>query len=187
MDEELEMSLEIAQELMSDSIEHLKKELLKINTGKASPTLVNDLLIDYYGSPTPLKQVANVSKSDSKTLVIQPWEKAMLAPIEQAIFKANLGVTPMNDGELIRIMIPPLTEERRKSLGKKAKEKGEDAKISVRNARREAMDAIKKAVKNGYSEDAGKKEETNVQETTNNFGKKIDMLVVAKEKDIMTV
>jgi len=175
MEEELEMSIEIAQELMSDAVERLKRELLRINTGKATPTMVNDLLVDYYGSPTPLKRVANVSKSDSRTLAIQPWEKAMLAPIERSIFEANLGVTPMNDGELIRLVIPPLTEERRKLLSKRAKAIGEEAKVSVRNARRDAMDAIKKAVKGGFSEDAGKKEE------------KVDTLVTAKEKDIMTV
>ena len=187
MEEELEMSLEISQEMMSDAVERLKRELLRVSTGKASPAMVSGLLVDYYGSPTPLKQVANVSKSDARTLVIQPWEKAMLAPIERSIFEANLGVTPMNDGELVRLVIPPLTEERRKGLSKKAKSVGEEAKISVRNARKEAMNAVKKAVKNGYPEDAGKKEEANIQEMTNNFSKKIDALVVAKEKDIMTV
>lgn len=187
MDEELEIALDLSKESMDSSIEHLKKELLKINTGKASPNLVSDLMVNYYGSPTPLKQVANVSKSDMRTLVIQPWEKSSLAPIEKAIFEANLGVTPMNDGELIRIVIPPLTEDRRKLLTKQAKAKGEEAKVSIRNARKEAMDAIKKAVKDGFSEDAGKREEQNVQETTNNYGKKIDELVEAKSKDIMTV
>ena len=187
MEEELEMSIEIAQESMSNAVERLKRELLRISTGKASPTMVNDLLVNYYGSPTPLKQVANVSKSDARTLAIQPWEKAMLGPIEKAIFEANLGVTPMNDGEMVRLMIPPLTEERRKQLSKKAKAVGEEAKISVRNARRDAKEAVKKAVKNGYPEDAGKKEEANVQEMTNNFSKKVDALIVAKEKDIMTV
>lgn len=187
MEEELEMSIEIATDMMNEAIERLKRELLRINTGKASPAMVSDLLVDYYGSPTPLKQVANVSKSDARTLTIQPWEKSMLAPIERSIFEANLGVTPMNDGELVRIIIPPLTEERRKMLSKKAKGVGEEAKVSVRNARREAMDGIKKAVKNGYPEDAGKREEANVQETTNQFSKKIDALVEAKEKDIMTV
>jgi ribosome recycling factor len=172
---------------MKEAVGRLKRELLKINTGKATPAMVNDLLVNYYGSPTPLKQVANVAKSDARTLTIQPWEKSMLGPIEKSIFEANLGVTPMNDGELIRIIIPPLTEERRRKLGKRAKAIGEEAKVSVRNARREAMDAIKKAVKNGYPEDAGKKEEGNVQEVTNGFGKKIDTLVEAKEKDIMTV
>ena len=179
MEEELEMSIEIAQESMSSAIERLNRELLRVSTGKASPAMVNDLLVNYYGSPTPLKQVANVSKSDARTLAIQPWEKA--------IFEANLGVTPMNDGELIRLMIPPLTEERRKALSKKAKAVGEEAKVSVRNARRDAMEAVKKAVKNGYPEDSGKKEEANVQEMTNNFSKKIDALITAKEKDIMTV
>lgn len=187
MEEELEMSIEIAQELMSEAVERLKRELLRINTGKATPAMVNDLLVDYYGSPTPLNRVANVSKSDSRTLAIQPWEKAMLAPIERSIFEANLGVTPMNDGELIRLIIPPLTEERRKALSKRAKAIGEEAKVSVRNARRDAMDAIKKAVKGGFSEDAGKREEENVQETTNGFSKKVDALVTSKEKDIMTV
>ena len=187
MDEELEISIEMSQEMMSEAIERLKRELLRISTGKASPSMVSDLLVNYYGSPTPLKQVANVSKSDARTLAIQPWEKAMLGPIEKAIFEANLGVTPMNDGELIRLMIPPLTEERRKALGKKAKVVGEEAKVSVRNARREAMDAVKKAVKNGFPEDAGKKEEANVQDMTNKFSKKVDDLVAAKEKDIMTV
>lgn len=187
MEEELEMSIEIAQESMSGAIERLKRELQRVSTGKASPAMVNDLLVNYYGSPTPLNQVANVSKSDSRTLAIQPWEKAMLGPIEKAIFEANLGVTPMNDGELIRLMIPPLTEERRIQLGRKAKAVGEEAKVSVRNARRDAMEAVKKAVKNGYPEDAGKKEEINIQDMTNNFSKKVDALIAAKEKDIMTV
>ena len=183
----MEEELEMAQELMKEAIEHLSRELLKINTGKASPAMVNDLLVDYYGSPTPLKQVANISKSDVKTLTIQPWEKSMLSPIEKSIFEANLGVTPMNDGELIRIVIPPLTEERRIQLSKKAKSVGEEAKISIRNARREAMDVIKKAVKDGYPEDAGKRRESEVQDLTNDFSKKIDHLVEVKEKDIMTV
>jgi len=187
MEEELEMSIEIAQESMSDAVERLKRELLRVSTGKASPAMVSDLLVSYHGSPTPMKQVANISKSDSRTLAIQPWEKNMLGPIEKAIFEANLGVTPMNDGEIVRLMIPPLTEERRKQLSKKAKAVGEEAKISVRNARRDAMEAVKKAVKKGYPEDAGKKEEANVQEMTNKFSKKVDTLIVAKEKDIMTV
>lgn len=187
MEDDLQESIALSEMMMNDAVDRLRRELLKISTGKASPAMVNDLFVNYYGNPTPLKQVANVSKSDARTLAIQPWEKSMLAPIEKAIFEANLGVTPMNDGELIRLMIPPLTEERRKALGKNAKKVGEDAKISVRNARKEAMDAIKKAVKDGFSEDAGKKEEANVQEMTNNFSKKIDTLVAAKEKDIMTV
>ncbi len=187
MEEEVKEYIEMAQSLMDDSIEHLKKELAKISTGKASPAMLGGLLVSYYGSPTALNQVANVSTSDSRTLAIQPWEKSMLAPIEKAIFEANLGFTPMNDGEMIRINIPPLTEERRRELVKRAKALGEDSKVSVRNVRRDAMDHIKKAIKDGYPEDAGKRKEGEVQELTDVFVKKIDDLVHAKEKDIMTI
>lgn len=187
MIDDVNMSIEIAQESMGEAIERLHRELQKLRTGKASPNMVSDLLVDYYGSPTPLKQVANVSKADSRTLAIQPWEKAMLGPIEKTIFEANLGITPMNDGEMIRISIPPLTEERRKDLVKKAKSIGEDAKISIRSARKDAMESIKKSVKNGLSEDLGKNKEGDVQNVTNNFSKKVDALITAKEKDIMTI
>lgn len=187
MEEDINLYLEMAEESMSDSIEHLRKELRKLRTGKASTSMFSDILVAYYGSPTPLNQVANVSTSDARTIVIQPWEKATLAPIEKAIFEANLGLTPQNDGEIVRIMIPPLTEDRRKQLVKKAKALGEDAKVSVRNARRDAMEGIKKGVKDGYPEDAGKRREGEVQDLTNNFGKKIDSLIEAKEKDIMTI
>ena len=185
--DDINMSIEIAQESMGESLERLHRELLKLRTGKASPNMVSDLLVDYYGSPTPMKQVANISKSDTRTLAIQPWEKTALAAIEKAIFEANLGITPMNDGEMIRLSIPPLTEERRKALVKKAKALGEDAKISVRNARKDAMSAIKKAVKDGFPEDSGKGKEAQVQDVTNTFTKKVDDLLVAKEKDIMTI
>lgn len=187
MEEDINLQLEMTEESMNDSIEHLKKELLKLRTGKASTAMFNGLMVEYYGSPTPLNQVANVSTSDSRTIVIQPWEKSMLAPIERSIFEANLGLTPQNDGEIVRITIPPLTEERRKQLVKKAKALGEDTKVSVRNARRDAMEAIKKGVKDGYPEDAGKRREDEVQNMTNNFGKKVDAIVDAKEKDIMTI
>jgi len=187
MEEDINLQIEMTEESMNDSIEHLQKELLKLRTGKASTAMFTDLRVEYYGSPTPLNQVANVSTSDSRTIAIQPWEKSMLAPIERAIFEANLGLTPQNDGELIRIMIPPLTEERRKQLVKKAKSLGEDTKVSIRNARRDAMEAIKKGVKDGYPEDAGKRREGEIQDMTNNFGKKVDKLIEAKEKDIMTI
>lgn len=187
MEEDINLYLEMAEESMKDSIEHLQKELLKLRTGKASTAMFTDLLVAYYGSPTPLNQVANVNTSDARTIVIQPWEKAMLAPIEKAIFEANLGLTPQNDGELIRIMIPPLTEDRRKQLVKRAKALGEDAKVSVRNARRDAMEGIKKGVKDGYPEDAGKRREGEIQDLTDKFGKKIDAYIDAKEKDIMTI
>lgn len=187
MQEEIQELFEEMKLLMDMAIEHLQGELFKLRTGKASPAILGGILVDYYGSPTPLSQVANVATSDSKTLTIQPWEKSMLAPIEKSIFEANLGLTPMNDGEMVRINIPPLTEERRKELVKRAKNLAEDAKISLRSARHKGMDGIKKAVKNGYPEDAGKKKEVEVQDITNSYGKKIDKMIVIKEKDIMTI
>lgn len=176
-----------AHDAMDHAIEHLSNELVKVRTGKASPAMLGGLMVSYYGNPTPLSQVANVSASDSRTLNIQPWEKSMLAHIEKAIFEANLGVTPNNDGEVVRISIPPLTEERRKEMVKKAKSLGEEAKISVRNARHKALDGFKKAVKDGYPEDLGKKKEVEIQDMVNQFTKKIDHLLEVKEKDIMTV
>lgn len=175
------------KEMMDSAVEHLSNELLKIRTGKASPAMLGGIMAEYYGTPTPLNQVANVSIADSKTLTIQPWEKAMIQPIEKAIFEANLGVTPQNDGEMIRITIPPLTEERRRDLVKQAKHLSEEAKVGIRGARHKAMDFIKKEVKNGYPEDAGKHKEEEIQNITTNYGKKIDLLVDAKEKEIMTI
>ncbi len=181
------MILEMAQEAMSESIEHLKRELAKISTGKASPGMLSGLRVDYYGTPTPLQQVANVNVSDARTLAIKPWEKSMLAPIERAIFEANLGFTPRNDGETIHINIPMLTEDRRRQLVKRAKGLGEDTKVSVRAARRDAMDEIKQAVKDGFPEDMGKRKEEEVQSLTKKFGADIDGLIGDKEKDIMTI
>lgn len=187
MQEDVDLLLEISKDSMNQAIDHLKHELSKIRAGKASTAMLDGIKVEYYGTPTALGQVANVSTADAKTLVIQPWEKSMLGPIEKAIFEANLGLTPMNDGEMVRINIPPLTEERRKALAKSAKSLGEDAKISLRSARHKAMDGVKKAVKDGYPEDAGKKREGEIQDMTNNYGKKVDALLEAKEKDIMTV
>lgn len=187
MQEDIDMFLEMAQDSMKNSISHLEKELMKVRTGKASPNLVNGLLVSYYGSDTPMNQVANVSIADSRTLTIQPWEKSMIQPIEKAIFEANLGVTPQNDGELVRISIPPLTEERRKDLVKMAKAMGEDAKVSIRSVRKETMDAIKKAVKDGYPEDAGKDAEDRTQKLTDQFSNKIDSIIKNKETDILTI
>lgn len=185
--EEIDMYLADAKEKMDDSLDHLHKEFGKISAGKATPAMVKDLLVSYYGSPTPMNQVANVAASDARTLVIQPWEKSMLAPIEKSIFEANMGVTPQNDGEVVRIVIPPLTEERRKQLAKQARALSEDAKVSIRNVRRDIMDVIKKAVKNGYPEDNGKRMEENIQEMTDNHTAKIDALYKVKEKDILTI
>lgn len=184
---EVDMSFEIGKEAMDSALEHLSHELTKIRTGKASPAMLSGLLVEYYGSPTPLTQVANVGASDARTLTIQPWEKSMLGPIEQAIFAANLGLTPMNDGEIIRINIPPLTEERRHNLVKQAKHLGEEGKISLRNTRHKIMDTIKKSVKEGYPEDMGKRKEDAADKLTHEYSDKIDKMIEAKEEDIMTV
>lgn len=181
------MYIEEAKEAMEHALDHLKKELVKIRAGKASPDMLSGLVVPYYGSPTPLAQVANVSVSDSRTLVIQPWEKSMIQPIEKAIMEANMGFTPQNDGDLIRINIPPLTEDRRKQMVKQVKAVGEDTKVGLRSARRDAMDGIKKAVKDGFAEDAGKRMEDEVEAMTKRYSGKIDDIVAVKEKDILTV
>ena len=168
-------------------LKHVKEELQKIRAGKASPAMLDGLMVDYYGSPTPLSQVANINTPDAKTLSIQPWEKSLLGAIEQSIFAANLGLTPMNDGEFVRIIIPPMTEERRKDLVKQAKSEGESAKVSLRTERQKWMSFIKNEVKEGYPEDAGKKKEAEVEDLVKNYVKAIDDLITAKEKDILTV
>jgi len=171
----------------NNAIDHLRNEVSKIRAGKASPSMLNGIMVDYYGNPTLLNQVSNISTPDARTLSIQPWEKNMLGPIEQAIFAANLGLTPMNDGEFVRISIPPLTEERRIDLAKQSKGLGEEAKIALRNERHKMIDFIKKEVKDGYPEDAGKKREEEVEALVKDYTKKIEELLAAKEKEIMTV
>lgn len=185
--EEINLVIDMTRDAMEHAIEHLQKELSKVRTGKASPTMISDMLVEYYGSPTPLSQVANIANADARTLTIQPWEKSMLRPIENAIFEANLGVTPQNDGEIIRLSFPPLNEERRRELVKKAKSLGEDTKVGVRNARRDAMDEIKKAVKNGYPEDAGKGKEAIIQDLTNKYSERVETILIGKEKEIMSI
>lgn len=187
MSEEVELLMEELKEGMDKAIKHLQDELVKIRTGKASPAMLGGLRVEYYGSPTPLSQVANVGTADAKTLTIQPWEKGMLAKIERAIFEANLGLTPMNNGEIIMINIPPLTEDRRRELVKRGKALGEEAKVGLRSSRKRGLDFVKDMVKEGYPEDAGKKLEGTVQDITNEYGKKVNSLVDAKEKDIMTI
>jgi ribosome recycling factor len=187
MSQELDEILAIGNEQMDDSVEHLNYELTKIRAGKATPDMVNGLKVDYYGSPTPLPQVANIATTDSRTISIQPWEKSMLGAIEKSIFEANLGFTPMNNGEIILITVPPLTTERRAGLVKSAKALGEDAKISLRTVRQKLMDSIKKEVKNGYPEDLGKRKEAEVQKSIDNHTQRIDKLIEAKEADIMKV
>jgi len=185
--ETIESTLAKGKEEMEKAIGHLQDELLKIRAGKASPSMLSGIMVDYYGTATALTQVANVNTPDGRTLSIQPWEKKLLGEIEKAIFEANLGLTPMNDGEFIRISIPPLTEERRKQMAKQSKGFGEDAKVSMRNSRHKMMEFIKKEVKEGYPEDAGKRKEEEVQNMTNSYGKKVEEILTSKEKDIMTV
>ncbi|NOR74500.1 MAG: ribosome recycling factor [Draconibacterium sp.] len=187
MQEEVDFVLEHTEEKMSGAITHLEKELLHIRAGKASPSMLDGLTVDYYGSMTPLSQVSNVSTPDARTIAIQPWEKGLISVIEKAIMNANLGFNPDNNGEIIRINIPVLTEERRKDLVKQVYQEGETAKISVRTARKEANDGLKKLQKDGLSEDLEKDAEATVQKLTDNFGNNIDDLVKTKEKDIMTI
>ncbi|NJB87349.1 ribosome recycling factor [Lewinella marina] len=187
MEDLLSDQLEETKMLMEEGVDHLERELVKVRTGKASPAMLHGIMVSYYGAPTPINQTANISAADSRTLTIQPFDKSNLPNIEKAIFEANLGVTPQNDGQLIRINIPPLTEERRRQLAKVVKSEGEEAKISIRNARRDAMDSIRKEVKNGYPEDAGKRMEEKVQGWTDSFIKKIEEIVENKEREVMTL
>ena len=176
-----------AKDKMSNAVNHLDEELKTYRAGKANPMVFNNVMVDYYGSPTPIPQVASVTTPDAKTLMLQPWEKKMIPAIEKAILDANIGLTPSNNGESIRCTVPPLTEDRRKELIKKAKGAGETAKVSVRNARRDAIEQLKKANKDGMPEDLQKEYEQLVQKETDAFAKKVDELVAAKEKEMMTV
>jgi ribosome recycling factor len=185
MNEELKFVLDSAKEAMDNAVKHLEKEFVNIRAGKASPAMLGSVMVEYYGSQTPLSQVANVNTPDGRTITVQPWEKSMLQEIERAIMIANLGFNPMNNGESIIINVPALTEERRKELAKQAKAEAEDAKVGVRNARKDANNDIKKM--DDVSEDLKGNAEIDIQEMTDNFVKKIDTLFVAKEKEIMTV
>ena len=172
---------------MGKAIQHLESELSKIRAGKVSPDILNGIMVPYYGSPSPIQQVANVNVMDSRTLSVQPWEKNMMQEVERAILAANIGITPQNDGQLIRLFMPPLTEDHRKDLVKKAAAEGEHAKVSIRTVRREAMDKIKKLQKEGLSEDEAKNAESDIQNLTDSFTNKIDQYCATKEKQIMTV
>jgi ribosome recycling factor len=184
MNEEIELILEEAKDQMQAAMSHLEKAFAKIRAGKASPIMLSTVQVDYYGSMTPLSQVANVNTPDARTLAVQPWEKSMLQEIEKAILNANLGFNPMNNGDLIIISVPPLTEERRRDLVKQAKAESEDAKIGVRSARQEANKELKKLE---ISEDVLKDTEADVQELTNSFIAKIDDALKLKESEIMKV
>lgn len=187
MTEEVSGIIAGAEDLMRKAIGHLETELVKIRAGKANPQMLDGLVVDYYGSPMPISQVANISILDARTLTIQPWEKNMLQPIERSIIGANIGVTPQNDGVIIRLFLPPLTEERRRELVKRCQGEGEQSKVAIRNIRRDAIENIKKQQKNGLSEDASKDAETNVQQVTDKFITQVDNHLAAKEKEIMAV
>ena len=187
MQEEANLVIDLCKEMMDAAMEHLSKELLHIRAGKSSPAMLDSVHVDYYGSLTPLNQVANVSTPDPRTIAVQPWEKKMIPVIEKAIMAANLGFNPENNGEIIRINIPVLTEERRKNLVKQAHQEGEIAKVSLRTARKESNESLKKLLKDGLSEDLEKDAEGEVQKLTDNYTKRVDDLVKTKEKDIMTI
>ncbi len=187
MSEELNIILEDTVASMTKAINHLEAELVKIRAGKASPNMLDGIMADYYGNPTAINQVANITAMDARTLSVQPWEKNMLAIIERAIIAANIGINPQNDGNIIRLFLPPLTEERRKELVKRCNAEGENAKISIRNIRRDSIEDIKKLQKDGLSEDEAKDAELNTQNTTDKYIVLIEKHLAAKEKEIMVV
>ena len=185
MNEDIQFIIDSTKEAMDNAISHLKKQFLNIRAGKASPAMLGSVMVDYYGTQTPLSQVANVNTPDGRTITVQPWEKSMLQEIERGIAYANLGFNPMNNGDTIIINVPPLTEERRRDLAKQAKAEAEDAKVGVRNARKDANNDIKKV--DGVSEDLQKNAEIDVQQLTDTYVKKVDEIFDHKEKEIMTV
>jgi ribosome recycling factor len=187
MSEELQLIIEDAGDGMKKAINHLEAELVKIRAGKATPAIVDGITVDYYGAPTPIAQVANITVLDARTISIQPWEKNMLAPIERSIMQANIGITPQNDGAQIRLFMPPLTEERRKELFKKASGEGEQSKVAIRNIRRDAIENVKKLQKDGLSEDATKDGENEIQSLTDKYILLVDKHLAAKEKEMMSV
>lgn len=183
--EEIEFILDSTRESMDKSIEHLEVAFSKIRAGKASPQMLDNISIDYYGAMTPLNQASNINTPDAKTISVQPWDKSLLEVMEKAIIDANLGFTPMNNGEMIIINVPPVTEERRRALVKQAKAEAENAKVSIRNVRKDANDELKRL--DGFSEDVIKDAENSVQDVTNEFSSKVDAFFTKKESEIMTV
>lgn len=187
MTEDLQMIYDEMRNGSQKAVDHLETELLKIRAGKASPAMLNGVMVDYYGSPTPLQQVANVGTMDARTITVQPWEKSMLDEIMRGIINANLGFAPQNNGESLLISVPPLTEERRKELVKRAKAEAENSKVVLRNRRKEALDMIKALKEDGLSEDITKDAENEIQKIVNSFSTKIDEIIAVKEKDVMTI
>ncbi|MDZ4824092.1 MAG: ribosome recycling factor [Flavobacteriales bacterium] len=187
MSDEVKMAFDEATDAMNKAIDHLENELSKVRAGKANPTMLDGVKVDYYGAMTALKNIANVNTPDSRTLTIQAWEKHMLDPICKAIMEANLGLNPQNNGDVVIINVPMLTEERRKDLTKRSHSEGEHAKVSIRSARHDALQFIKAALKDGLPEDEAKGGEVKVQELTDKFNRKVDEVIAAKDKDIMTI
>ncbi|UYQ93135.1 ribosome recycling factor [Chitinophaga horti] len=187
MQDDLNLVLDDARDTMDKAIAHLETELTKIRAGKANPQILDGITVDYYGAPTLIGQVANVSVADARTLTIQPWEKNMLQPIERAIIASNIGLNPQNDGLIIRLFLPPLTEERRKELVKRVNAEGEHGKVAVRNIRRDAIESIKKLQKDGLSEDIAKGAEGDVQQLTDKYIALVDKHCAAKDKEIMAI
>lgn len=187
MADDLAAILDESTNSMKKAIDHFETELTKIRAGKASPNMVDGIVVDYYGNPTPISQVGNINVMDARTITIQPWEKNMLQPIERSIIAANIGINPQNDGNIIRLFLPPLTEERRRELVKRSNAEGEHAKIAVRNIRRDAIEQIKKLQKDGLSEDAAKDGENDIQEITNSYISLVEKHLEAKEKEILAV
>lgn len=185
--EELELVIDDAESSMKKAISHLESELTKIRAGKANPSMVDGIFVEYYGNPTPITQLSNITILDARTISIQPWEKNMLQAIERTILQANIGITPQNDGNQIRLFLPPLTEERRKELFKRASAEGEHSKVAIRNIRRDAIEEIKKFQKDGLSKDVAADGEKNVQETTDRYIALIDKHLAAKEKEMMAI
>jgi ribosome recycling factor len=184
---DIKQYVKTAEDKMEDAITHLDEQLAHIRAGKANPKILDGIRVPYYGSLTPLSGVATVTTPDAKTILITPWEKALIRDIEKAIMNSDVGITPENNGEVIRLGIPPLTEERRRTLAKQSKHEAENAKISVRNARRDAIELLKKSVKEGIAEDVEKDAEGEVQKIHDKFIKRVDELYAVKEKEIMTV
>lgn len=185
--EDVSLTIQLAEDSMKKAISHLEAELAKIRAGKANPQMLDGIMVDYYGSPMPINQVGNISVMDARTLTIQPWEKNMLQPIERAIINSNIGINPQNDGVIIRLFLPPLTEERRKELVKRCLGEGEHSKVAIRNIRREGIESIKKAQKDGLSEDAAKDAEAEIQDITNKYISVVEKHLASKEKEIMVV
>ena len=187
MIEKAQAVIDAVEEKMQGSVTYLEEDLKTYRAGKANPAVFNSVVVNYYGTMTPIPQVASIATPDARTMLIQPWDRSLLKPVEKAIMDANLGFTPQNNGEVIRINIPAITEERRKELVKKARTADENAKVAVRNARRDAIESLKKLQKEGLPEDSEKDFEDEVQKLTDNFSKKVEEILAAKEKEIMTV